>query len=90
VKEAGFPTLSFDGLVGLFGPRDMPDDIRERIATDVGAVAEDATIGARLLSTGQLVSPGRPAEFTASIDEQRAVVAAIAKEMGIKPAQQSQ
>jgi tripartite-type tricarboxylate transporter receptor subunit TctC len=90
VKEAGFPTLAFDGLVGLFGPRDMADDVRERIAADVREVAGDPTIEARLLTTGQLVSPGRPAEFAASIDEQRAVVARIAKEMGIKPAQQPQ
>jgi tripartite-type tricarboxylate transporter receptor subunit TctC len=90
VNEAGFPTLAFDGLVGLFGPRDMADDVRERIAADVSEVARDPTIGARLISTGQLVSPGRPAEFAASIDEQRAVVARIAKEMGIKPAQQPQ
>ncbi len=89
VKEAGFAALAYDGLVGLFGPRDMADDIRERIAADIRAVASDPAIAARLLSTGQLVSPGRPAEFAASINEQRAVVAAIAKEMGIKPAQQS-
>jgi len=90
VKEAGFAALAYDGLVGLFGPRDMADDLRERIAADIREVAADPTIGARLLSTGQLISPGRPAEFAASIDEQRAVVAKIAKEMGIKPAQQSQ
>ena len=68
----------------------MADDLRERIAADIREVAADPTIGARLLSTGQLISPGRPAEFAASIDEQRADVAKIAKEMGIKPAQQSQ
>jgi len=90
VREAGFPALAYDGLVGLFGPRDMADDIRERIAADIREVAGDPAIGSRLLSTGQLVSPGRPAEFAASIDEQRAVVAKIAKGMGIKPAQQSQ
>lgn len=90
VREAGFPTLAYDGLVGLFGPRDMADDIRERIAADIREVAADPAIGARLLSTGQLVSPGRPAEFAASIDEQRAVVAKIAQEMGIKPGQQVQ
>jgi tripartite-type tricarboxylate transporter receptor subunit TctC len=87
VREAGFPTLAFDGLVGLFGPRDMAEDIRERIAVDIRDVAADRAIGERLLSTGQLVSPGGPAEFAASIDEQRAVVARIAKEMGIKPGQ---
>ncbi len=89
VREAGFPALHFDGLVGLFGPRDMAADIRDRIAADVHAVAGDPAIGARLSSTGQLVSPGGGKEFAASIDEQRSVVAAIAKEMGIKPALQS-
>ncbi len=90
VKEAGFPSLSYDGLVGLFGPREMAADVRDRIAADVEAVASDPAIGARLLTTGQLVSPGKPAEFAASIEAQRAVVAKIANEMGIKPAQQPQ
>jgi tripartite-type tricarboxylate transporter receptor subunit TctC len=90
VKEAGFPSLAYDGLVGLFGPRDMDGAVRERIAADIEAVAADPAISARLLPTGQLVSPGKPAEFAASIDAQRAVVAKIAAEMGIKPAEQSQ
>ena len=87
VQEASFPSLAYDGLVGLFGPRDMADDVRERIATDVAEVAHDPTIGARLLTTGQLVNPGRPAEFAESINAQRAAIAKIAKEMGIKPGQ---
>ncbi len=90
IREAGFPGLAFDGLVGLFGTRELAEDIRERIAADVQAVAADPSIGARLLTTGQVVSPGRAAEFAASINEQRATVAAIAQEMGIKPALQSQ
>ncbi len=68
----------------------MAADVRDRIAADVEAVASDPAIGARLLTTGQLVSPGKPAEFAASIEAQRAVVAKIANEMGIKPAQQPQ
>lgn len=90
IREAGFPALAFDGLVGLFGTRELADDIRDRIAADVEAVAADPSIGARLLTTGQVVSAGKSAEFAASINEQRATVAAIAQEMGIKPAQQSQ
>jgi tripartite-type tricarboxylate transporter receptor subunit TctC len=90
VREAGYPALNFDGLVGLFGPRDLADDIRERIAADVKEVAADPLIAARLASTGQIVSPGRPAEFAASIEQQRAGVAAIAREMGIKPATRPQ
>jgi tripartite-type tricarboxylate transporter receptor subunit TctC len=90
VTEAGYPALKFDGLVGLFGPRDLADDIRERIAADVKEVAADPLIAARLASTGQIVSPGRPSEFAASIEQQRAGVAAIAQEMGIKPATRPQ
>ncbi|MBO0753346.1 MAG: tripartite tricarboxylate transporter substrate binding protein [Bradyrhizobiaceae bacterium] len=88
VREAGFPTLNYDGLVGLLGPRDMASDLRKRIAADIEAVAGDPEIKSRLLTTGQLLSPGGPDEFAASIDAQRAAVATIAKEMGIKPAQQ--
>jgi len=90
VTEAGYPALAFDGLAGLFGPRDLAADIRERIAADVEAVAADPFIVARLVSTGQIVNPGGPEEFAASIEQQRAPVAAIAKEMGIKPATRSQ
>ena len=85
VVEAGFPELAFDGLVGLFGPRDMAEDLRQRIAADVKAVAADPIIAARLVTTGQVVSPGGPAEFAAAIDAQRATVTAIAKDLGIKP-----
>jgi tripartite-type tricarboxylate transporter receptor subunit TctC len=87
VTEAGFPALLFDGLVGLFGLREMADDVRERIAADVRVVASDPAIMTRLIAAGQLVSPGGAAEFAASIDEQRARVAAIAHELGVKRAQ---
>lgn len=38
--EAGFPELTFDGVVGFFGGRDLPTALRDRIAGDVAAVAE--------------------------------------------------
>jgi tripartite-type tricarboxylate transporter receptor subunit TctC len=90
VTEAGYPALKYDGLTGLFGPRDLAADIRERIAADVKVVAADPFIAERLASTGQIVNPGGPAEFAASIEQQRAGVAAVAQELGIKPATRSQ
>src|SRR4029077_16449729 len=44
VAEAGFPALSFDGLTGLFGPRDMKDDARARIVADVQAVVSEPSV----------------------------------------------
>jgi len=82
VEQAGQPALAIDGLVGLFGPTGMPLDLRQRIAADIHAVADD-TIKQRLVTTGQLLNVGGPDEFAKSIDEQRAQVAAFAKELGI-------
>jgi tripartite-type tricarboxylate transporter receptor subunit TctC len=88
VKEAGYPDLTLDGLVGFFGPPEMSNALRERIAADIGAVvAADPTIGQRLTATGQIPNVGGPTEFAAASEEQRAQIAAIAKELGIKPKQ---
>ena len=86
--EAGFPALEVEGLVGLFGPRIMSAELRERIAADVAAVGTDPTVIARLTATAQVVNPGGPAEFAAAIDEQRAKMAVIAQRLGIKAAGQ--
>lgn len=86
VKEAGYPALTIDGLVGLFGPPGMPLDLRDRITSDFAAVA-DATISARLATTGQALNIGGPDEFARSIDEQRGKIAEFAKTLGISSMQ---
>jgi tripartite-type tricarboxylate transporter receptor subunit TctC len=88
VQEAGFPALTFDGLVGLFGPSDMPLVLRRRITADIRAVADD-TIKERLAATGQLLNVGGPEEFAVSVDEQRAEVAKFAKIIGVNPLPQN-
>jgi tripartite-type tricarboxylate transporter receptor subunit TctC len=85
--EAGYPSLEFDGLVGLFGPPEMAADVRSKIADDIKAVAADPVIVERMTATAQIVSPGNGAEFAASIAQQRAQVAAVAKLFGNKPVQ---
>jgi tripartite-type tricarboxylate transporter receptor subunit TctC len=85
--EAGYPSLEFDGLVGLFGPPGIADEVRTKIADDIRTVASDPEIVKRLTATGQIVSPGNAMEFAASIEQQRAQVAAVAKLFGNKPIQ---
>ena len=60
----------------------MPNDLRERIATDIRAASADPTIGSRLASAGVTVSTSAPAEFTAAIEDERAKVAAVPKALG--------
>jgi tripartite-type tricarboxylate transporter receptor subunit TctC len=88
VQQAGYPALTIDGLVGLFGPPGMPLELRQRITADFRAVADD-TIKDRLNATGQILNVGGPEEFAKSIDEQAAKVAAFAKELGIAPLPQN-
>jgi tripartite-type tricarboxylate transporter receptor subunit TctC len=85
--QAGYPSLDFDGLVGIFGSPELPAAARARIARDVGVVAKDPAIVAKMTATGQIMMPGDGAAFAASIDKQKAQVAAVAKLFGNKPVQ---
>lgn len=71
VAEAGFPEMEIEGLSGLFGSRDMPPELRDRIAADMRAAAHDAALRTRLEASGQRVLSGTPAEFAAAIGRQR-------------------
>jgi tripartite-type tricarboxylate transporter receptor subunit TctC len=83
--ELGFPSLRAEGFQGFFGWRDMPEALRERIAADVRAVAADPVLAERLSAIGQAVRVGTTADFVAMINEQREMIARIAK--GPKPTQ---
>ena len=73
-EEAGFPELTFSGVVGFFGGRDLQASLRDRIAGDVSAVGNNPDISSRLRAVGVEVHVGTSAQFSAAIDEQRAKV----------------
>jgi tripartite-type tricarboxylate transporter receptor subunit TctC len=87
IAEAGCPDMTIEGLVGLFGTREVPLELRERIAADVREALADPAVSGRLTSTAQVVNPGGPKEFTADIDKQTAQAAEAAKILGIKKAE---
>jgi len=84
-REAGYPSLEVEGLVGLFGIKTIPNELKEKIAADIKAVSADGAIGDRLKATGQVINIGGPKEFADSIEEQRAKVAATVKAINFKP-----
>jgi len=86
ITEVGLPDLTFDGLVGVFGQRDMPLALRERIASDVREALSDKALADKLVASGQEVVPGSAAELSASIDGQFKAVAEIAKTLNLKAA----
>lgn len=87
VTEAGFPELRMDGLVGFFGKHGMPDTLRDRIASDVSAVANDPSLRERLAGAGQTARPGAAADFAALLEEHRGRLAGLAKTIGFKATQ---
>jgi tripartite-type tricarboxylate transporter receptor subunit TctC len=85
VYELGFGGLGVETTAGLYGPKDMPLLLREKIARDVIEVISDPVITERLLATGQVVRPGGPAELAATIKEQSDLTARIADTLELKP-----
>jgi tripartite-type tricarboxylate transporter receptor subunit TctC len=85
-SEAGYPDLTFEGSIGLFGWRGMPKDVSERIVRDVQAVAADAAFRARFVAGGTVSRTGTSEEFAAAIEEQGRKIAAIHRAFA-KPAQ---
>jgi tripartite-type tricarboxylate transporter receptor subunit TctC len=85
--EAGFPELTIEGLVGLFGPRSLSLQATDRIGSDLRELLADDTIVSRLTATGQVVNFGTAAEFTNAIDLQRSQAAEAARVLGTKPSQ---
>jgi tripartite-type tricarboxylate transporter receptor subunit TctC len=84
-REAGYPSLEVEGLVGLFGITALASDLKEKIAADIKAVSVDPAVAERLKATGQVVNYGGPAEFADAIAAQRAKIAATVKAIDFKP-----
>ena len=83
VVESGFPSLLASPVLGLLGPRDMPIDLRRRIAADMLAALDDKSIGERLALMGQPAAPMGVDAYTAALKEQYAQVARIASVLDI-------
>jgi tripartite-type tricarboxylate transporter receptor subunit TctC len=82
--EAGFPDVVAEGFQGFFGWRDMPVELRDRIAADVRAVAPELP-AERLLGLGQVVRVGTTDDFLKMLADQRARVLAVVRAGGVKP-----
>jgi tripartite-type tricarboxylate transporter receptor subunit TctC len=76
-----------DGFVGFFGRRGMPDALRDRIASEVRAVASDPGIRERLAGAGQAARPGTAAEFAVFLNEHRRRLEDLAKTIDFKATQ---
>jgi tripartite-type tricarboxylate transporter receptor subunit TctC len=82
-REAGYPALLVEGPFGLFGWRDMPPALRQRIAADVREATRDAELTARLRKAGFVVEPSTPEGFADALSAQRRQVDGLARLVGL-------
>lgn len=86
-RQAGFPTLSLFGGHSLFAPKEMPEPLRARIASDVREALDDAEVARRLVAMGYIPRTESTAEFAAMLDRERVRWTEVARMYGAKPAQ---
>jgi len=85
--EAGYPELAYDGLLGLFGSRDISTERRDRIAADLRVIAAEPAVANRLAALGMVARFSGPAEYSASLAKERAKMETIVKSIGHKAGQ---
>jgi tripartite-type tricarboxylate transporter receptor subunit TctC len=84
VLETGYPTLVTETTSGLYGPKGMPSALRERIAADVIAAAQDPAAVEKIVASGQDMNTGGPAELTATLKQQGEALTRVAKILGME------
>jgi len=85
VTEAGYSDLTYEGLFGFFGSRDISVERRDRIAGDVREIATGPAIVNRLATIGLVTRVSGPAQFSTALAEERARMARIATQIESKP-----
>jgi tripartite-type tricarboxylate transporter receptor subunit TctC len=87
ITEAGFPDLDHGGLIGVFGPRGMPLDLRRRVGADIVEAGKQPEIIDRLNKTAQLPAFAGPEDLERSIAEMAGKLDGAAKTLGLRQKQ---
>ncbi len=83
--ELGFKDMVFEGWAGLWGPKDVPDDIVARIHTAVSAAAESTEVQQRFKELGCITVRESPAQFAELIEREHTRAAELVLAMGLTP-----
>ena len=84
ITEAGFPHLDHAGLIGVFGPRGMALDLRQRVAADIVEAGKTGEIADRLNATSQLPAFAGPADLEKSVAEMAAKLDSAATALNMR------
>ncbi len=78
---AGVPTLVIPAIGCAYGWKGMSVTLRDRVAADIDAVAQDADVVSQLSNVGQVVRRSTPAALATLLAEQQTALAPLADVM---------
>jgi len=83
-KEVGLEPVNRMAYYGVLGPKGMPRDVVDKIATAVKKALEDANVRKRIGDTGSLIVANTPEQFSAQIKAEFEVYKAVVVKQGLK------
>ena len=83
-KEVGLEPVNRMAYYGILGPKGMPRDVVDKIATAVKKALEDTNVRKRIGETGSLIVANTPEQFTAQIKAEFEVYKAVVLKQGLK------
>lgn len=84
LAELGYPEANLTSLFGFYAPASMPAENVQRFNAAVNQVLADKDVQEQLRKLDNVVSPGTPQQFAATIDKEFAANAKIVREANIK------
>lgn len=83
ISESGLPGFSNYIWFGLLGPKGMDPKVVERINTAVRQALETPEVRQKLVATGNTVRIESPAQFKATVKQDRAGWAELVRTIGV-------
>ena len=84
-KEVGLDDVNRVAFYGIYGPKNLPQPVVDRINGAVRKVLEDSDTRARIAETGSIIIGNSPGEFAQQIKAEYEVYAKAVQERQIKP-----
>ena len=85
LKEVGLEPVNRMAFYGIYGPKNLPKDVVDKVHDAVKKTLEDPTVRARIEETGSIIVGNAPAEFAQQIKEEHDIYHKVVEERQIKP-----
>lgn len=83
-KELGLEQVNRMAYYGILGPKDLPDEIVQKINAATVKVLQNADVRKRIEDTGSIVIANSPQEFAKQIQDEFSVYSEVVKKQGLK------